>query len=206
MQHLIVLNAGQEEEVITVPMPPEIRFLGQICTNCVPSLMELALRVLFKALHNSGENNVPKRSVKRTSPFFHKFCLSNWRDENKNLKCRILFKCSLDFVLNLFTGYHKIQSDPKLLGIKLTVCALLDQYLAVFKDWLHTSVLLHYPTIACNALVFTSCDVVGWIHFPNESQKQPLLSFCFKVPWDLFHAWPETHIWKGLCPHSGMRH
>ena len=55
LQLYVAISAGKDEEII-VPMPPEVCSLGQICTNCVPSLSELTLRLLFKAIHNTGED------------------------------------------------------------------------------------------------------------------------------------------------------
>lgn len=50
---VLTFETGPDEHVITVPLPGELRSVGHICTNCVPLLQELSLRVVYRKLQRS---------------------------------------------------------------------------------------------------------------------------------------------------------
>ncbi|XP_076444041.1 uncharacterized protein LOC143282323 [Babylonia areolata] len=62
VQQHVSLSGGQGPET-EVPLPPEIRRAGHLCTNCVPMLLELALHLVFRLLEKSAgqmpEGEVP---------------------------------------------------------------------------------------------------------------------------------------------------
>ncbi|KAL8610801.1 hypothetical protein ACOMHN_016784 [Nucella lapillus] len=53
LQQHISLTSGQGERVM-VPLPPEIRNTGDLCSNCVPTLLELSLRHVFRLMRSSA--------------------------------------------------------------------------------------------------------------------------------------------------------